>query len=239
MSLISSQNTEKLTNTAIGIDNMIAKLASCCGPSEYRSPELTLSNGKVPSNFNGSLAELLSGADVWSLGITLFAMVTGRLPWSRACLSDPEYARYVHQYVHSDKDTVGSNSVTSEDFWPSELSLELRSLLSAVLHPDWRQRVDLETMKNHPWNRLSEHIRHSTSSQSRLKNLVDIPYADEYEPTPISYGFTTPPPLTTFDMGRPFDKVDLDHYKNSTKRRTSCTMTPPNEHCRKKMKIVL
>ena len=183
MSLISSQNTEKLTNTAIGIDNMITKLASCCGPSEYRSPELTLSNGKVPSDFNGSLMELLSGADVWSLGITLFAMVTGRLPWSRACLSDPEYARYVHQYVHSDKDTVGSTSVTSEDFWPSELSLELRSLLSAVLHPDWRQRVDLETMKNHPWivsNVLNE-------GYSSTGDVTD-------EEADVTGGFLTPPP---------------------------------------------
>ena len=134
--------------------------------------------------------ELLSGADVWSLGITLFAMVTGRLPWSRACLSDPEYARYVHQYVQNEKDTVGSTSVPSEDFWPSELSLELRSLLSAVLHPDWRQRVDLETMKNHPWI-VSNVLNEGYSSTGDVTDEELDKYESTLEPMECSYKSVT------------------------------------------------
>ncbi|KAI9475430.1 MAG: kinase-like domain-containing protein [Benjaminiella poitrasii] len=63
-----------------------------CGSSYYFSPECQgirlTSNG--PVQFYDAFAN-----DVWSLGVILLNLVSGRNPWKQACLDDPAFAAYV------------------------------------------------------------------------------------------------------------------------------------------------
>eukprot|EP01041_Mallomonas_annulata_P008101 gene8101-16633_t len=77
--------------------------------------------------------------DVWSLGITLFVMVSGQLPWQRACSSADTDNRYTNYC--QDK----------ESLWPDSFSADLRDLLGRMLEPNPGHRISLSEVWTHPW----------------------------------------------------------------------------------------
>lgn len=103
------------------------KIQVKCGSELYMAPQV-FSNS---SPFEGDKA------DIWSLGMILFVMLRGSLPWERP---DPtlcsQYAQFLHvgghQFFHS-----SSESVTD--------------LLARLLHPDEELRISLSEIKEHAW----------------------------------------------------------------------------------------
>ena len=79
--------------------------------------------------------------DLWSLGATLHAMVTGNLP----CEDDEtEY--------NSDFDFCFDQDSSSYDFdLPDFLSIDVCDLILGLLEEDPDQRISLEEVLNHPW----------------------------------------------------------------------------------------
>ncbi|KAJ2915408.1 hypothetical protein MD484_g4979, partial [Candolleomyces efflorescens] len=73
--------------------------------------------------------------DVWSLGIILVNMVTGRNPWKSATKEDPVYQNYLQGPL---------------TFFSSVLpvSKPLNNLLVRVLNPDWKSRMSLHDLKH-------------------------------------------------------------------------------------------
>lgn len=97
-------------------------LRTFCGSFAYAAPEVILGNP-----YNGPLA------DVWSMGVILYAMVTGRLPF---------------------KDT--STSVLMADIavgpkFSSRHTDKLRSLIQAILTYLPQERADMVYIQGHPW----------------------------------------------------------------------------------------
>lgn len=104
------------------------------GSVSNAAPEVVAHTGEPGDR---SLPYAAAAADVWSLGVLLFVMVTGRPPWASPVKSDRRYAA-----LHS-----GSFA------WPADMAPELVALLSAMLLPDPAQRMSLSEVAAHPWVR--------------------------------------------------------------------------------------
>ena len=59
-----------------------------CGSIPYTPPEICSASDEV-----GFFAD--PSCDVWSVGVLLFCMLTGRFPWKQATLNDPYYYEFV------------------------------------------------------------------------------------------------------------------------------------------------
>lgn len=72
-------------------------------------------------------------ADVWSLGVTLFNMVTCRYPWEEACSNDKVYLAFLTK-----KDHLLHNSSVSES---------LCMLLNQILNPIPLNRLSIPAIR--------------------------------------------------------------------------------------------
>ncbi|KAN0131666.1 kinase-like protein [Lactarius tabidus] len=72
--------------------------------------------------------------DIWSLGIILLNLITGRNPWKSASASDPTFQAYLHDPV---------------SFLPSVLpiSAEVNEILLRTLDINWRNRISLSELR--------------------------------------------------------------------------------------------
>ena len=97
-------------------------LETYCGSYAYAAPEIILGHP-----YDGEKA------DTWSMGVILFAMVVGRLPFKdtdvKTLLAD-----------------IGSSVV-----FPSRISDECRSLIRSILTFNCLDRATLDTIRQHPW----------------------------------------------------------------------------------------
>lgn len=72
--------------------------------------------------------------DIWSLGIILLNLMTGRNPWKSASISDPTFQAYLHDPLN---------------FLPSVLpiSAEANDVLIRMLDVNWRRRISLPELR--------------------------------------------------------------------------------------------
>lgn len=94
-----------------------------CGSPCYASPECL--SGEP---YGGA------ATDVWSAGVVLFAMVTGRLPWTKRNQID------LFQQIRA-----GEYSI------PDHVSMACRSLISSLMAVDPKNRITIEDALDHPW----------------------------------------------------------------------------------------
>ena len=96
-----------------------------CGTPAYLAPEIVSEKGY--KNF---------GADIWSLGVLLFSIVTGHMPFKA-----------------STKDSLNKNILTGNYDFPEEndLSAELKNLIKKMLTVDPDDRIKIDEIFLHPW----------------------------------------------------------------------------------------
>lgn len=110
-----------------------------CGSIHYAAPELIR---QTP--FDGKKA------DVWSLGVLLFAMAGSRFPFDDA----------------QDRRSVIFNKILRQDVkMPATISRELASLIRAMLTRDPALRPSVAALLNHPWF----HVRQGEQSPPRMR----------------------------------------------------------------------
>ncbi|KAK1117104.1 hypothetical protein K0M31_017026 [Melipona bicolor] len=129
--------------------NGIAPLSETfCGSYAYASPEILKGVAYLPQL-----------SDVWSMGVVLYAMVYGRLPFD-----DTNYSQLLKQ-------------VQSKVTFPKEpnVSQACRSLISRILVPQ-RIRLDIDRIRNDVWLSVSlvEAQTSTTSDLSFIKKDVSV-----------------------------------------------------------------
>ncbi|KAJ3742486.1 kinase-like domain-containing protein [Lentinula detonsa] len=72
--------------------------------------------------------------DIWSLGIILLNLATGRNPWKSASVSDPTFQAYLRD---------------PQNFLPTVLPIspEINAILSRMLEVDWRDRMTIPELR--------------------------------------------------------------------------------------------
>ena len=98
-------------------------LRTFCGSPQYASPELVRRRAYVGPE-----------VDCWSLGILLFFMVTGRVPFTGGSYGEL-YNRIVEAHY-----TL-----------PSDVSEKCADLIGRMIVSDWRQRATITEICTHPW----------------------------------------------------------------------------------------
>lgn len=100
-------------------------LSTACGSMHYAAPEV------FDKHYDGSKA------DVWSLGIILYVMLCGMLPFD-----DPG---------GDNKNSIWYRLIKSGNYRrPTHLSPEAQDLIAQMLVPHARRRISLEAVWNHP-----------------------------------------------------------------------------------------
>ena len=101
-----------------------------CGKRSYMAPEIA--NDEPYDGF---------AVDLWSVGIILFALLTGEFPWGFAHESDLKFARRHPDLVH----------VLTEEFRHLTLSTHVKDLLHKMLQKNPQDRMSLRQVLNHAW----------------------------------------------------------------------------------------
>lgn len=132
------KRTLKLVDFGLGrFYEQDAKIETACGSPCYAPPEMLSKLKYDPIK-----------ADIWSLGIVLFAMLAGFLPF------DDENTDVLYKKIIEGKFKM-----------PGSISLDVADLLSKIIHTDPEQRLSLAEIKIHPW-----WIRNSMSLNAKIEH---------------------------------------------------------------------
>ena len=118
-----------------------------CGTPAYMSPEVF----ECDKAFSGEKS------DVWSLGVCLFAMLCGMVPFKGRSITEL-------------KDSIVGQTLKYPKEAKRKLSREARHLIKIMLKKDPDQRANIEQVLRHPW--LRDAVKKmSVFSQSELKKI--------------------------------------------------------------------
>ncbi|BCR83750.1 putative serine/threonine protein kinase [Aspergillus chevalieri] len=144
----------------------VRELSKTVGTPAFYAPELCYTGDDFLDQV-GSVPKITGAIDVWSLGVTLYGMVFGRLPF----VSDDEYSMFqtiVKKEVYIPRKRLKPVEDDPGTFsqWPKSLSSEKRQqheiayediddelydLLKRLLTKDPIKRITLKEIKHHPW----------------------------------------------------------------------------------------
>lgn len=99
------------------------RLKTACGSPCYAAPEMIKGE-----------RYLGLGADIWSSGVILYAMVCGYLPF------EDQNTKKLYQKI-----------LKADYKLPSFLSEEAKDLINLILNPDPTQRFTIKDIRAHPW----------------------------------------------------------------------------------------
>jgi len=152
-------NEEKAEADASNRDEAV-ELAKTVGTPAFYAPELCDPTYFEPEKASGR-PQITGQIDVWALGVTLYGIVFGRLPF----YEENEFAMYeliakqevfIPQKRLKGVETIpfaplSSNKRRSDELEYEEVDDELRDLLKRLLEKKPLKRITLKEVKHHPW----------------------------------------------------------------------------------------
>ncbi|KAL1886249.1 hypothetical protein Plec18167_000178 [Paecilomyces lecythidis] len=159
---------EQVTETDASELDDARELSKTVGTPAFYAPELCYTGDDFVSAI-GNVPKITGAIDVWSLGVTLYGMIFGRLPF----VSDDEFSMFqtiVKKEVFIprkrlkavEEDTLSSNPIDrnrvmncnkrmEDELLYEDIDDELYDLLKRLLTKDPTKRITLKEIKHHPW----------------------------------------------------------------------------------------
>lgn len=132
------------SDNADGAAQCIRRLRSVVGSPHYVAPEVLMDAGQ---GYDGAKA------DAWSIGVILYAMIAGNLPFGKdllKCLRYDKFRKWSYNTKYSDDDPT-DEVIFPGWFFPQHFTLEVKSLIAQLLYPDPCMRLAVEEAQRHPW----------------------------------------------------------------------------------------
>lgn len=133
------------------LSRSMKRLVSVVGSPHYVAPEVLQ---EASQGYDGAKA------DVWSLGIILYAMLAGNLPFGKDLLQCPrfeEFKRWRRALLELGT-PINPYSIPRNTrvpypgwFFPANLSEVVKSLIVSLLDPNPSSRITVEEAQVHPW----------------------------------------------------------------------------------------
>ncbi|KAK4693271.1 SNF1-activating kinase 1, partial [Lecanoromycetidae sp. Uapishka_2] len=153
-------NKEEIAEADSGNLDEAIELAKTVGTPAFYAPELCdpqyFEIGKLPER-----PAITGQIDVWALGVTLYAMIFGRLPfihtnefqmYEKIAREDVFIPRMRLRGVeHTDRTPSNNNKRLDDILEYEEVDDELRDLLKRLLNKHPAKRITLKEVKHHPW----------------------------------------------------------------------------------------
>ncbi len=140
--LLDSQLRLKIADFGFARKHTGKNLETYCGSFAYAAPQVILGDP-----YHGEKA------DIWSMGVILYAMVVGRLP-----------------FKDTDVKTMLSE-IASRIVFPSRVSEEFKDLIKKILKFNPDDRLSLESIKAHPWMQVKDEKKAPTKDE-KPKDLI-------------------------------------------------------------------
>ncbi|PGG96600.1 CAMKK protein kinase [Helicocarpus griseus UAMH5409] len=159
---------ERVTETdATELDDA-RELSKTVGTPAFYAPELCYTGSEFEAQI-GKVPKITGAIDVWSLGVTLYGMIFGRLPF----VCDDEFSLFQNivrnevfipskrlKAVEAEASSsqasnpqlvMNSNKRTEDELVYEDIDEELRDLLKRLLTKDPSKRITLKEIKHHSW----------------------------------------------------------------------------------------
>ena len=124
----------------------------CVGTDVYYTPEM---HAKLPYN--------AYQADLFALGVTLFTMISGNMPFVSAKKTDSIYSLIANEHFRDFWNFHESLTATKK----VKFSKSFKSLIESMLSADPSKRLNLKQIKEHPW------VEEATPSDEKLFPIVN------------------------------------------------------------------
>ena len=121
-------------------------LVTPCGSPCYASPEMVSGN-----DYNGF------NIDIWAIGIILFAMICGYLPFE-----DPENDKLFDQILKAELD------------FPSHVSELCKDLIKKILVTDPNKRITINKIKEHNFYLMGKETYNETFNKQKNQNTIKL-----------------------------------------------------------------
>ena len=128
--------TGDVTDISIGTNRRLIHTHTFCGKMHFVAPEIYQKADRYD----------VPAADIWSLGVILFVLLTGKQPYERPDDNDQGYHDLIDPSYYWDASIVDPSLS-----WGKELSLDVVDLLRSMLCPDPGNRATLGWVVNHSW----------------------------------------------------------------------------------------
>ncbi|KAG9389509.1 Protein kinase domain [Carpediemonas membranifera] len=162
--LLNADGDLKISDFGLASEDAARMLKTVCGTPNYIAPEILRSQP-----YDGKRA------DIWSVGVILYVMLAGFMPFE-----DPS------------QQTLIRNIVEARYNCPSWFSEDARDLISKMINPDVAQRITIPDILAHPWMLVDSESR--CPSPTKPKQVSKTYTEAEGEKV------HAPPDITAFDV---------------------------------------
>lgn len=166
-------------------------LKSVVGSPFYVAPEILQERG-----YDGPKA------DIWSLGVILYAMLAGNLPFGQelsTCKRFKTFCKWVRQYNLKGVELWNNSMVDFPDWlFPSKFSSSSKGLIVSMLHPDPQYRIT-----------VSDAMRHPLCMSELIAPVPPIPVDN-----PVTYPLPTVPQTITTNLPTLVEQRESDIFED-------------------------